>query len=473
MITAIFVFSGKGELLISHLIKDHAKRSLSDIFRSQVINEPLIRSPVLTLGLTTFHHIKFGDDLKSQMWLVAVSRSNVDSAMIWEFLYKLGDISKSYGLANRDSLKDNFTDYYELLDILLSNGVPQTTDMAQIMPRFSRKLASSNQSTQPLEDLISATSPFKGPRRLWRSSSSMLTTSSPECPWRPLGLKYKKNEVYVNVNEKINVLIGKNGSLLKAYVGGTIDCTTSLSGMPLCRLGLNDSPSHDGSGERKLSLSEMMSEYDISNEKAIPTAAASSVILEDCKFHQCVQLRKFDQDNVISFVPPDGSFQLMQYHVKDGINIPFNVVPTVNLRKSSSIEINIKLKSLFEPKVIAKDVVMKIPLPNFVTNCEFSTSGGKCKFVPGESALIWKFNKYKGSTENAISASASIPANIDASSEFQRWSRPPISLQFEILMFSNSGLVVTNFKCYERQLNYQPAKWIKYISHSGTYEVRY
>jgi AP-2 complex subunit mu-1 len=28
-------------------------------------------------------------------------------------------------------------------------------------------------------------------------------------------------------------------------------------------------------------------------------------------FHQCVKLGKFDMDRTISFVPPDGEFQLM------------------------------------------------------------------------------------------------------------------------------------------------------------------
>ena len=32
----------------------------------------------------------------------------------------------------------------------------------------------------------------------------------------------------------------------------------------------------------------------------------------DCSFHRCVQLGKFEADRTITFVPPDGEFELMR-----------------------------------------------------------------------------------------------------------------------------------------------------------------
>ena len=47
---------------------------------------------------------------------------------------------------------------------------------------------------------------------------------------------------------------------------------------------------------------------------------SKSVELEDVKFHQCVRLSRFENDRTISFIPPDGEFELMSYrlntHVK-------------------------------------------------------------------------------------------------------------------------------------------------------------
>ena len=34
--------------------------------------------------------------------------------------------------------------------------------------------------------------------------------------------------------------------------------------------------------------------------------------VEDIKFHQCVKLTRFESDRTISFIPPDGEFELMR-----------------------------------------------------------------------------------------------------------------------------------------------------------------
>ena len=64
--------------------------------------------------------------------------------------------------------------------------------------------------------------------------------------WRPKGIVHKKNEVILHVNERINILVSKDGSVLKAYVDGSIDLETHLSGTPICQFGLNDSLSVSG-----------------------------------------------------------------------------------------------------------------------------------------------------------------------------------------------------------------------------------
>lgn len=38
-----------------------------------------------------------------------------------------------------------------------------------------------------------------------------------------------------------------------------------------------------------------------------------SVAIDDCTFHQCVKLSKFESERSISFIPPDGEFELMRW----------------------------------------------------------------------------------------------------------------------------------------------------------------
>ena len=42
---------------------------------------------------------------------------------------------------------------------------------------------------------------------------------------------------------------------------------------------------------------------------------SKAVELEDVKFHQCVRLSRFENDRTISFIPPDGEFELMSYRL--------------------------------------------------------------------------------------------------------------------------------------------------------------
>jgi Adaptor complexes medium subunit family len=46
-----------------------------------------------------------------------------------------------------------------------------------------------------------------------------------------------------------------------------------------------------------------------------PSHRVKSVELEDIKFHQCVRLARFENDRTISFIPPDGEFELMSYRL--------------------------------------------------------------------------------------------------------------------------------------------------------------
>ena len=39
------------------------------------------------------------------------------------------------------------------------------------------------------------------------------------------------------------------------------------------------------------------------------------------KFHQCVRLSRFENDRTISFIPPDGEFELMSYRLNTHVII--------------------------------------------------------------------------------------------------------------------------------------------------------
>lgn len=51
-------------------------------------------------------------------------------------------------------------------------------------------------------------------------------------PWRSEGIKYSKNEMFIDIIENLNVLVSNKGAILKTDVVGQVVMKTKLSGMP-------------------------------------------------------------------------------------------------------------------------------------------------------------------------------------------------------------------------------------------------
>lgn len=58
--------------------------------------------------------------------------------------------------------------------------------------------------------------------------------------WRQEGIKYSKNEFYLDVIEKLSMLIGPSNNIIKSEIIGAVKANCQLSGMPDLKLGLND-----------------------------------------------------------------------------------------------------------------------------------------------------------------------------------------------------------------------------------------
>ena len=113
MLSGILLFNQKGENLIFRAFRNDCRPRLADVFRIQVISNPLVRSPILTLGSTTFSHVKH-----ENIYLVAVTKSNANAGLVFEFLYKLIALGRGYfgGKLDEEAVKNNFVLVYELLD---------------------------------------------------------------------------------------------------------------------------------------------------------------------------------------------------------------------------------------------------------------------------------------------------------------------------------------------------------------------
>ncbi len=81
--------------------------------------------------------------------------------------------------------------------------------------------------------------------------------------------------------------------MLQADLNGTVVMKALLSGMPECRIALNDKIALQKEGK----------------------VGRTAVDLDDLHFHQCVRLTTFDAERIITFIPPDGDFELLTYDI--------------------------------------------------------------------------------------------------------------------------------------------------------------
>lgn len=66
----------------------------------------------------------------------------------------------------------------------------------------------------------------------------------------------------------------------------------------------------------------------------------------------------------------------------------------------------------------------------------------------------------------------SAEATLIALSVKKAWSKPPITLDFQVIMFTSSGLMVRFLKIFEKS-NYQSVKWVRYMTKAGSYQIRF
>lgn len=117
-----------------------------------------------------------------------------------------------------------------------------------------------------------------------------------------------------------------------------------LSGMPELRLGLNDKVMFETTGR---------------------ATRGKAVEMEDVKFHQCVRLSRFENDRTISFIPPDGEFELMSYRLNTQVKPLIWVECLVESHSGSRMEYMLKVRPSSLPIILERHITkLTSLLPN-------------------------------------------------------------------------------------------------------------
>ena len=451
MLSGILCVSVKGDLILSRIYRDDLKEA-HEVFKTSILQNVtegkvvINNSPIRFVNGETYLYIRHKD-----MYLVAVTKKNSNAVMILQYLYCLIEVFKAYfgNEFNEEGLKDNFVLVYELLDETMDYGYPQL-----VAPHLLKEFIKNGSVKDEYQ-----------PKLVGGVEQPLTNILTGQCDWRPLSASaynYSKNEVYLDVLESINLLMSAKGAVLGTDVQGKIVMKAQLSGMPECKFGLNDKLFMDKEATKAASDNKVKSAQGGANANA-----SAGIAIDDIVFHRCVRLGKFESERTISFVPCDGEFELMKYRITQNIYLPFTVIPILLEHGRSRVEYEIKIKANFTDKLSATNLVMRIPTPKNTAKYKYTAGSGDLKYVPQDSCLLWTIDKFPGNAAFTLKAEVSMTASLKE----KAWVRPPITLNFQVPMYTASGLHVRFLKVFEKS-NYTTTKWVRYITNAGRYEIR-
>lgn len=374
------------------------------------------------------------------IYVCGLTRKNDNVMTMVVFLSRMIEVLTQYFKSlEEESIRDNFVIIYELLDEMMDFGIPQTTD-TKILKEYI---------TQDYYKLVRTTRQVQPPNAVTNTVS-----------WRKEGIMYKKNEAFLDLVESIDMLINANGQVLNSEILGEIKMKSKLSGMPDLRLGLNDKGIFSASPEDDDTLSEL-------------GLGARKIEMEDIKFHQCVRLSKFENERIITFIPPDGEFTVMSYRL---LSTHFLMKPLILVNcktvvhKHSRIEIICSVKAQIKKNSTANNVEVVIPLPEDADTPKFTSEYGTMKWIPEKSCMIWKLKTFPGGKQYHMRAELGLPAVDDQELDLLK---KPIKVNFSIPYFTTSGMQVRYLRINEPKLQYQSYPWVRYITKSGEdYTIR-
>ncbi len=419
----------RGDVLIYRDYRGEVKRTECNAFSIHLLsNKGLKGTPVVYHNGVSYYYINQKD-----LYIIVSSKSNPNVAMIFEFLFKFLNITQAYFAKELcdEVIRKNYVLIYELLDEILDYGVPQITETDML----KQYIMEGGMDLDLLTDI--------------NKLSQLTMAATGANSWRPKPVHYKRNNVYIDVVETVNVSYGHSGNVLKAEVVGQIDVNCELSGMPECTFGLNDT----------LSLARDMVDTRQKNQKA--------VLFKDMKFHRCVKLNKFNKQRAITFIPPDGKFVLMNYIISKNISIPFKLISFFTQNKEK-LEFKIKLKATYDKKYAAQNLEVIIPVPPNIVKTSTNAGLGKAKLDPSKNVVVWRLKKIQGMKEALLRIDITMPKEWN----LQEWNKPPITLNFTVPVMTASGIVVTFLKVIESSA-YKAHKYIRYLTKSGEFTQRF
>ncbi|GMH22431.1 hypothetical protein Nepgr_024274 [Nepenthes gracilis] len=450
MISQFFVLSQRGDNIVFRDYRGDVPKGSTEIFFRKVKfwkeDGEEEAPPVFNIDGVNYFHVKIVGLL-----FVATTRVNVSPSLVLELLQRIARVIKDYlGILSEDSLRKNFVLVYELLDEVIDFGYVQTT---------STEVLKSYVFNEPIVT-GAAHLPALGPASLFMQGTKRMpgTAITKSVVANEPGGR-KREEIFVDIIEKISVTFSSSGYILTSEIDGTIQMKSYLTGNPEIRLALNEDVCI-GRGGRSF--------YDY-----ISSAGSGTVVLDDCNFHESVHLDSFDMDRTLTLVPPDGEFPVMNYRMTQEFKPPFRITALIEEAGPLRAEVIIKIRAEFPSNVTANTIAVQMPLPTYTTRVSFELEPGAVgqttDFKEANKRLEWGLKKIVGGAEHTLRAKLTFSQESHGNVTKEAG---PVSMTFTIPMYNASRLQVKYLQIEKRSKSYNPYRWVRYITQANSYVAR-
>ncbi|KAL7175860.1 hypothetical protein ACSBR2_029438 [Camellia fascicularis] len=382
---------------------------------------------------------------------VATTRANVSPSLVLELLQRIARVIKDYlGVLNEDSFRKNFVLVYELLDEVVDFGYVQTT---------STEVLKSYVFNEPIM-FDAARLPTLGPAAIFMHGSKRMpgtAVTKSVVANEPGGRK--REEIFVDIIEKISITFSSSGYILTSEIDGTIQMKSYLTGNPEIRLALNEDLSIGRDGR---------SIYDYGG-----SFGSGPVILDDCNFHESVNLGSFEMDRTLTLVPPDGEFPVMNYRMTQEFKPPFRINILIEKAGPLKAEVILKIHAEFASTITANTIQVQMPLPMYTSRVSFvlepEAFGQTTDFKESNKKLEWSLKKIVGGSEHTLRAKLTFSQESHGNITKEAG---PVSMTFTIPMHNTSRLQVKYLQIAKKSKTCNPYRWVRYVTQANSYVAR-
>jgi len=247
-------------------------------------------------------------------------------------------------------------------------------------------------------------------------------------PWRRSDVKYTTNEIYIDIVDEIDAIIESNGSMTTSRISGAILVDCQLSGVP-----------------------DLVLKFQ------------NPGIMEDVSFHPCVLINRWEREQAMAFVPPDGKFRLMEFRSKGNISMPIYVQPHILFSEGTgSLSIMVGTKQVTDKLV--EDIVVKVPFPNNCSGITLTSKVGTVDCDENTKVVIWRI-KNLGPKQAAPVLEGTFAWDLETVPV-----RPVVTVGFTVNTWSASGLKVDSLTLLNESYNH--FKGVKSITKGGNIQIR-